>query len=279
MKTRPFYLSLLAVGLAASAACANDFPEGEEAAKRVLKEAGKKKKEVPTPKAQEVRTVLDPSSMREGPARQTVEMLLNIKELEPRELIKDWYYDFTVYYKECIDRQVDAVVGPAKEMMERESYQEAITLVNSIKKCTGHKDLSNRAKYPLGDHGLPVILGNWYPGVYYKMDSVDGLVDAALQLIENEKLKKEQLAQIEKAKRESLGGRIGGIVKGPDGPKESPEDILRRRFAKGEVSRKEFMDRTIDLLKDLYARGQISYDEYVKRLNVVFEEIKLKNVS
>lgn len=51
-----------------------------------------------------------------------------------------------------------------------------------------------------------------------------------------------------------------------------PEDILRQRYAKGELSRQQYLDALIDILKDRCTRGEIELDEYERRLDVLLEE-------
>ncbi|MBI2953404.1 MAG: hypothetical protein HYY30_03760 [Chloroflexi bacterium] len=51
-----------------------------------------------------------------------------------------------------------------------------------------------------------------------------------------------------------------------------PEDILRERYAKGELGRQQYLDALIDILKDRCIRGEIELDEYERRIDLLLEE-------
>ncbi len=46
----------------------------------------------------------------------------------------------------------------------------------------------------------------------------------------------------------------------------SPEEILRERYARGEISRQQYLESLEDSLKDGYVRGELTLDEYEARL-------------
>ncbi len=49
----------------------------------------------------------------------------------------------------------------------------------------------------------------------------------------------------------------------------TPEEILRERFARGEMTRDQYREATVDMLKDRYVRGELTLEEYEARVNVV----------
>ncbi len=49
----------------------------------------------------------------------------------------------------------------------------------------------------------------------------------------------------------------------------TPEEILRERFARGEVTRDQYREAIVDMLKDRYVRGELTLEEYEARVNVV----------
>ncbi len=49
----------------------------------------------------------------------------------------------------------------------------------------------------------------------------------------------------------------------------TPEEILRERFARGEVTRDQYRESVVDMLKDRYVRGELTLEEYEARVNVV----------
>ena len=51
----------------------------------------------------------------------------------------------------------------------------------------------------------------------------------------------------------------------------SPEEILRERFARGEVTRDQYREAMVDMLKDRYVRGELTLEEYEARVNVVMD--------
>lgn len=51
----------------------------------------------------------------------------------------------------------------------------------------------------------------------------------------------------------------------------SPEEILRERYTRGEISRQEYLDALADVLKDRYIRSELTFDEYEERLGLLLE--------
>ncbi len=52
----------------------------------------------------------------------------------------------------------------------------------------------------------------------------------------------------------------------------SPEEILRERYARGEISRQQYLDTLVDILKDRCARGELELDDYERRLDLLVQE-------
>lgn len=52
----------------------------------------------------------------------------------------------------------------------------------------------------------------------------------------------------------------------------SPDEILRERYARGELGRQEYLDALADVLKDRYIRGELTSDEYETRLGLLLRE-------
>jgi uncharacterized membrane protein len=46
----------------------------------------------------------------------------------------------------------------------------------------------------------------------------------------------------------------------------TPEDILRDRYARGEIARQAYVEAITDVLKDRYVRGELTAEEYEERL-------------
>ena len=49
----------------------------------------------------------------------------------------------------------------------------------------------------------------------------------------------------------------------------SPEDVLRDRYARGEIGRQAYLDALGDVLKDRYVRGELTSEEYEDRVAVL----------
>ncbi len=54
----------------------------------------------------------------------------------------------------------------------------------------------------------------------------------------------------------------------------SAEEILRQRYARGEINRQQYVDALVDVLKDRCARGEIGLDEYERRFDLLVQETK-----
>lgn len=48
-----------------------------------------------------------------------------------------------------------------------------------------------------------------------------------------------------------------------------PEELLRERYARGELGRQQYLDALVDVLKDRYVRGELTLDEYEARLGLL----------
>lgn len=49
-------------------------------------------------------------------------------------------------------------------------------------------------------------------------------------------------------------------------PPAAPRDVLRDRYARGEISREQYLEAIADILKDMYVRGEITLEEFERRL-------------
>ena len=49
----------------------------------------------------------------------------------------------------------------------------------------------------------------------------------------------------------------------------SPDEILRERYARGEIGRQQYLAALEDTLKDRYVRGELTLDEYEARLDLL----------
>lgn len=52
----------------------------------------------------------------------------------------------------------------------------------------------------------------------------------------------------------------------------SPDQLLRVRFASGEITRQQYQDALVDILKDRYIRGEIELNEFDDRLTRLLAE-------
>jgi uncharacterized membrane protein len=50
----------------------------------------------------------------------------------------------------------------------------------------------------------------------------------------------------------------------------SPEEVLRDRYARGELTRRAYREALVDVLKDRYVRGELDLEEYETRLGRLF---------
>jgi uncharacterized membrane protein len=64
-------------------------------------------------------------------------------------------------------------------------------------------------------------------------------------------------------------GTVAVFMTGPRGyPRRvalSPTEVLRDRYARGELSQNQYREALLDLLKDRYARGEIDLEDYEAR--------------
>ncbi len=52
-------------------------------------------------------------------------------------------------------------------------------------------------------------------------------------------------------------------------PPESPEEVLRLRYARGEINQAQYHEALIDMLKDRYIRGELTTTEFEARLRTL----------
>ncbi|MBI2940407.1 MAG: SHOCT domain-containing protein [Chloroflexi bacterium] len=68
-----------------------------------------------------------------------------------------------------------------------------------------------------------------------------------------------------------LAGRQDGSTPLDARRPRSPAEILRERYARGELTRQQYQEALVDILKDHYVRGEIGLDEYQARLERLLE--------
>lgn len=61
----------------------------------------------------------------------------------------------------------------------------------------------------------------------------------------------------------STAGKGAGISRRP----RSPEQTLRERYARGEITAGQYREALVDVLKDRYVRGEIDLDEFEARFD------------
>ena len=70
---------------------------------------------------------------------------------------------------------------------------------------------------------------------------------------------------------------VTGFAWGGRGPArqqrpQTPEELLRGRYARGEINRPKYREALVDVLKDRYVRGELEIDDYEARLRDLLEE-------
>lgn len=50
-------------------------------------------------------------------------------------------------------------------------------------------------------------------------------------------------------------------------PAPGPADILRDRYVRGEITRRQYREALVDVLKDRFVRGELGLDEYEEQLD------------
>lgn len=69
---------------------------------------------------------------------------------------------------------------------------------------------------------------------------------------------------------------LGGVWRpgagGADPRPRAPEQLLRTRYARGELTRRQYHDALLDVLKDRYVRGELDVEEYEERLRELRRE-------
>lgn len=61
----------------------------------------------------------------------------------------------------------------------------------------------------------------------------------------------------------SIGGTRADVEATQDN--RSPAEILRDRYARGEITQEQYREALLDILKDMYVRGEITVDEFEAR--------------
>jgi putative membrane protein len=72
--------------------------------------------------------------------------------------------------------------------------------------------------------------------------------------------------------RFAWGGAYTGHAAGPAPSSyqgKTPEEILRERFARGELTQDQYREAVVDMLKDRYVRDELTLEEYEARVGVV----------
>lgn len=77
------------------------------------------------------------------------------------------------------------------------------------------------------------------------------------------------------APRELAGGSPRSAL--VDARRDSPVDVLRRRYAAGEIGQSEFRQRLIGLLKERYVRGDLTIGEFESRVERVLRDPALRS--
>lgn len=55
----------------------------------------------------------------------------------------------------------------------------------------------------------------------------------------------------------------------------SPEEVLRHRYARGELTQRQYREALVDVLKDRYVRGELELAEYETRLSLLLGDERL----
>ena len=63
-----------------------------------------------------------------------------------------------------------------------------------------------------------------------------------------------------------LARHVGHMPHVPRLPTATPEEILRARFARGELTRDQYRESVVELLKDRYVRDELTLEEYEARV-------------
>jgi uncharacterized membrane protein len=64
-------------------------------------------------------------------------------------------------------------------------------------------------------------------------------------------------------------GWLGAL---PPGRPRTPEELLRERYARGEIGWPEYREVLVNLLKDRYSRGELELPQYEDRLARLLED-------
>lgn len=75
------------------------------------------------------------------------------------------------------------------------------------------------------------------------------------------------------------GMRSQGVFVAGTGGADGPVDVLRRRYASGEIGQTEFRARLVELLKERYVRGDLTLLEYESRVKHLYLDPALQPPS
>jgi len=59
----------------------------------------------------------------------------------------------------------------------------------------------------------------------------------------------------------------------------TPEEVLRQRFARGELSRDQYQEAIIELLKGRYVTGELTLEEYEARVGTLIADSRPRRVE
>lgn len=68
-----------------------------------------------------------------------------------------------------------------------------------------------------------------------------------------------------------ITGRTASAREGAGGPRPAAE-VLRERYARGELTREQYRETLVDILKDRYVRGEVDLESYEAQLGLVLRE-------
>lgn len=117
--------------------------------------------------------------------------------------------------------------------------------------------------FVIASHGFgPPMAGWWWGGAFFLPRLLFPFLIVAAILY---------FARPHNTWRARYAGPDAGPAPAHQGPYHgtTPDEILRERFARGEVTRDQYREATVDLLKDRYVRGELTLEEYEARVNVV----------
>ncbi len=127
--------------------------------------------------------------------------------------------------------------------------------------------------FVIAAHGFgPPAMGMWWGGAFFLPRLLFPFLIVAAILY---------FARPRHAWRERYAGAEAGAAPAYHGSYHAttPEEILRERFARGEVTRDQYREAVVDMLKDRYVRGELTLEEYEARVNVVMGVARERNAG